>query len=168
MSRMWSTMPWFRALLTVLEDSMDRAGLGGRHHFVLDGWETPATWLADGGDVVVPSAWDRFARLLSVRGIDPKLHRDHVALFRKVAIDAGSQTLRLLPTDARAGDRIVLYAESDLDVALVPSPYRGGGSRASEMDGCVNPVRAESWSSGIEPLGWPYPGVPYPDVRPYL
>jgi uncharacterized protein YcgI (DUF1989 family) len=172
MSRLWSTMPWFRALLTLLDDTVETVDTPGepigRHHFVLDGWETPATWAADGGAASIHSAWDRFERLLSERGVDPRLHRDHVALFRKVAIDPATQRLRMMRSDARAGDRVVLYSEMDLDLALVPSPYGAGGLPASEMDGHVAPVRIDSWASGLAPLGWPYPDLPYPDIAPYV
>jgi uncharacterized protein YcgI (DUF1989 family) len=171
-SRLWSTMPWFRALLTLVEDTVEVADEPGqpvgRHHFVLDGWETPAAWLADGGEPTIRSAWERFGALLSERGIDPRLHRDHVALFRKVAIDPDTQRLTLMRSDARPGDRVVLYAEMDVDLALVPSPYRAGGLPAGRMDGRVAPVRLDAWPSGIEPIGWPYPGVPYPDIEPYV
>jgi hypothetical protein len=50
----------------------------------------------------------------------------------------------------------------------VPSPYRGGGIEPARLDGSVDPVDVEVRASGIPPLGWPYPGVPYPDIRPYV
>jgi uncharacterized protein YcgI (DUF1989 family) len=167
-SRLWSTMPWFRTMLTVVEDRVALGPEPGRHHFVLDGWETPAAWIADGGDPVIPSAWDRFTTLLQQHGADPQTHRDHVALFRKVAIDPSTQRIAFPLSDARAGDRMVLYAELDLCLALVPSPFRGGGVPARELDGAVAPVRVETWATGVAPMGWPYPGLPYPDIQPYL
>lgn len=171
-SRLWGKMPWFTALLTVLEDTIESAdgpgSLQGRHHFVLDGWEVPALWAADGGDSRIPSGWESIDRLLHEHGIDPRLHRDHVALFRKVAIDPDSQVVHVLPSDARAGDRVVLYAEKDVRVALVPSPYRDDARSAAELDGEVAAVRVDVWPSGTQPLGWPYPDVAYPDIRPYV
>ena len=119
-------------------------------------------------DPAILSAWDRFERLLGEGGVDRHLHRDHVALFRKVAIDPKTQRLRFMRSDARAGDRVVLYSEMDLGVALVPSPYGAGGLPASKVDGHTAPVRVDIWTSGVEPLGWPYAEVPYPDIEPYV
>jgi hypothetical protein len=167
-SRLWSTMPWFRTMLTVVEDRVVQGPEPGRHHFVLDGWETPVVWSAEGGDPAIPSAWDRFASLLRRHDADPRTHRDHVALFRKVAIDPSSQRIAFPLSDARACDRVVLYAELDLQLALVPSPFQGGGRPARELDGGVLPVRVETWATGVEPIGWPYSGLPYPDIQPYL
>ena len=62
----------------------------------------------------------------------------------------------------------MFYAELDLHLALVPSPFRGGGRPARALDGSVEPVRVETWATGIAPIGWPYPDVPYPDIQPYL
>ena len=62
----------------------------------------------------------------------------------------------------------MFYAEKDVNLALVPSPYRSDGITARELDGSVEPVGVDLWASGVTPLGWPYPGVPYPDIAPYV
>ena len=170
--RLWSKMPWFHALLAMLEDTVPIEdgpdALKGRHHFILDGWETPALWNADGGDPRGPSGWQVMHSLVGRTGADPSLHRDHVALFRKVAVDEDTQRLHVMPSAAAAGDRVTLYAEMDVSIALVPSPYIDDSTPAADIDQPTRPVRIDVWPSGVEPLGWPYPGVPYPEIEPYV
>lgn len=168
-SRLWSTMARFRVLLTLLVDTVPKPAGGalGRHHFVLDGWESAAVWKAGGGNPSVATAEKRFASLLAGQGVDPNLHRDHVALFRKVMVQPDTQRIDVMRSDARRGDRVVLYVETKLRVALVPSPYRGGGSSPSSLDGTIEPVEVTITRSGIEPLEWPYAGIQYPDLSPY-
>lgn len=167
-SRVWSTMARFRAMLTLVIDSVaEHAAAPGAHHFVLDGWETSAIWRALGGDPAIPSAHERFASLLLARGVDPALHRDHLALFRKVVIEPETQRLSFARSDAAAGDRAVFFVEARLSVALVPSPYGAGDESPASLDGSIAPIRVSVAPSGVQPLGWPYEGVGYPDLTPY-
>ncbi len=168
-SRIWSTMARFRPLLTVIEDTVTSTEPPvGSHHFVLGGFEVPQTWRAAGGSTGVSSSWDRFEALLGKARVDPAIHRDHVSLFQKMVVEEATQRFLNAPSDARGGDRVSLYAEVDLAVALVPSPYRGGGIEPARLDGSVEPVVVETRASGVRPLGWPYHGVPYPDLTPYV
>jgi uncharacterized protein YcgI (DUF1989 family) len=170
--RIWGTMARFRPLLTVVEESLNsraEAGDGnGRHHFVLSGGETPLAWELGGGDRAIPTTWHRFRSLLASTGADPGLYRDHVSLFQRVVVDVPSQRFEIVPSQAMPGDAIALFAEIALQVALVPSPFRGGGVLPSELDGSTHPVQWEVRHVPIAAPGWPYPGVPYPDLGPYL
>lgn len=170
-SRLWGTMARFRPLLTVVDDTVQtRDAEGdpiGRHHFVLGGYEVPAVWEAAGGKDPAATSWQRFRTLLWSAGVDPALHRDHVSLFMKMAVIPETQVLRNLPSDAVTGDRISLYAETELAVALVPSEYGGGGVEPAQLDGVPGPALIIVARSGVTPLGWPYPSVPYPDLAPY-
>lgn len=170
--RLWGTMARFRPLLTVVEDSLTTAretgGRIGPHHFVLGLAENPLVWRVEGGDPSVATAWDRFRALLAARGVDPGTYRDHVSLFAQIRVDVATQRFDPLPSSAQAGDSIALYAEIPLVVALVPSPYRGGGTAARFLDGSVRQVDWEVVPVDVPASGWPYPGVPYPDLTPYL
>lgn len=170
-SRIWSQMARFRPLLTVVRDTVRTVDVPGapvgRHHFVLGGFETPAAWRAAGGDPAVPSPWERFLALLDGAGIDGSLYRDHISFFQKISVEPSTQRFRNLPSDAVAGDEVTLFAEIDLRVALVPSPYLGGGIAPSDITQPPRRVTAELSGSGMEPLSWPYASVPYPDICPY-
>ena len=169
--RLWTTMPVFRPLLSVVVDTLGEPACvrgEGRHHLVLSGWDVPAIWQLEGGSHDVPTAWEHFRRLSDLVGVDPALHRDAISLFQRTRIDPATGRLQRLPSLADTGDRVVLFAEADVSVALVPSAWRGGGLRASDCDGTV---AATSWQvarSESPPLGWPTGGVPYPDIARYV
>jgi uncharacterized protein YcgI (DUF1989 family) len=167
-SRIWGTMARFRPLLTIIEDTVQTIPPAGSHHFTLGGFEVPTLWRAAGGSSRIVTSWERFQQLLASRDLDRAIYRDHISLFQKMVVDVPTQRFLNAPSDARANDRVSLYAEAELDVALVPSPYRGGGIAPAALDGAIEPVRVEVRRSGVAPLGWPYPGVPYPDISPYI
>jgi hypothetical protein len=73
-----------------------------------------------------------------------------------------------LASCATTGDAVTLFAETDVVVALVPSPWRDGGRPAGECDGTVAATSVRTAETGLEPLGWPSGGVAYPDIRPYF
>lgn len=170
--RIWGTMAHFRPLLTVVEDSLaDRRDQGetiGPHHFVLGGRETPIAWKLAGGDPRVPSVWDRFRALLDEQSVNQRIYRDHISLFQHVRVDVPTQSFDVVPSQARAGERLVLFAEIALKLALVPCPSRAGGTGATGLDGSVRRVEWEVVATPVPAPGWPYPGLPYPDLSPYV
>ena len=169
--RLWTTMPVFRPLLSVVDDTLGEPASSrgeGRHHLVLSGWDTPAFWQLEGGSPGVTTAWERFRRLSELDGVDPDLHRDAISLFQRTLIDPATGRLQRLASAADTGDRVVLFAETDVSVALVPSAWRDGGRSAAECDGTVAAVSWQVAPSGCAPLGWPTDGVPYPDIAPYV
>jgi uncharacterized protein len=170
--RVWSTMAHFRPLLTVVTDSLsDRRDAGdpvSPHHFVLGGSETPFAWRATGGDAAIPTVWDRFRGLLNSCQVDPSTYRDHISLFQRINVEVDTQRFDVVPSQARCGDEVGLFAEIPLGVALVPCPSREGGHPASALDGLTRDVRWDVVQVDVQAPGWPYPRVPYPDLSPYL
>lgn len=171
-SRVWGTMPRYRPLLTMVEDTVVTTDqpreLVGRHHFVLGGFETRLAWEAAGGRNDVPSGWERMVALLANAGFDTSNYRDHISLFQKMAIEPTTQRLFNLASDARPGDHVSLFAEIPIAVAFVPSTYRGGGIPVPDCDGRTDEVMLRVQNTHIEPLAWPYPGVRYPDISRYI
>jgi uncharacterized protein YcgI (DUF1989 family) len=171
-SRIWGTMARYRPLLTVLEDTVETVDHPGeprgRHHFVLGGWEVPAIWRAAGGSPEVPSAWERMRDLIASSDGDSHTYRDHISLFQKISIGPTSQRLTNLRSDAKAGDQLALFAEIDLRLALLPSPYGPGGIEPRELSGAVSRVELAHYRGLGHPPGWPLEGVPYPDITSYV
>ena len=169
-TRLWSTMARFRPMATVIEDTVVNLRHSGEpqafHHFVHGGSGTPADWAARGGKAGVASTWERLTAAMETAGLPAKLLTENVSLFQKTAIDRVSQTITILPCDAVPGDRIVLFAEFDLTLAVALSPFGGGG--VDTLDGVTNPVVVRIEPDVAEPLDWPYPGVAYPDLSLYL
>lgn len=171
--RLWSTMPRFRPMLTVLEDDVGERENSpnsgeGRHHFIIGGWQTPREWTEHGGPSDVPSAWERLGEALGKCGLPSSLLMDELCLFQRVAIDPISHDLTILPSQARAGDRVRLFVEYELLLVLALNPYREGGVSAAESGHSVREVDVVVYPSVASPLPWPYPGVPYPDLSLYL
>lgn len=171
-ARLWGTMARYRPLLTVLEDTVaTRPGPvpHGQHHPIFGGSGTPADWRAAGGAPHVRSTWEQFARLMEAHELPPSLLKENICLFQKSALDPATQRLLILPSDALAGDRVTFFSEIDLCILLALSPYLDGTRPPRAMpDPEPRPVAATVSERIADPLPWPYPGVPYPDLSPYI
>lgn len=170
-TRLWGTMARFRPLATVIEDTvitLRRAGsVQAFHHFIHGGSGTPADWAARGGASGVKSSWQRLTDAMATEGLEAELLTENASLFQKTAIEPIGQAITIEPSDAMAGDRIILFTEIDLTLAAALSPYGGGGVPINELDGSTQPVRVSVEKGVAEPKGWPYEGVPYPDLSLY-
>lgn len=172
-SRLWGTMARFRPLLTVLEDTVtalpNRGMVTGKHHPVYGGSGTPADWRIAGGRKGVMTTWEQFAAALEARKLSPGLIKDNACLFQKTTVDGHTKQFEILRSDALRGDRITFFAEIDLTVLLALSPYIDGSRPPREL-GKAQPRAIEVRISTplADPLPWPYPQMPYPDLSLYL
>ena len=171
-TRLWGTMARYRPLLTLLEDTVATRPSDlrfSRHHPIYGGAGTQAHWRAAGGAAHVNSTWTQFARLMVELAVPPFMLKEDVCLFQKSALDGPTQRLIIAPSDALAGDRVVFFSEINLHVLLALSPYLDGSARPADI-GDPQPLPAAITTSDkvAEPLLWPYPSVPYPDLSPYL
>ncbi|MDO8210181.1 urea carboxylase-associated family protein [Conexibacter sp. CPCC 206217] len=170
-NRIWSTMARNRPMLTFLEDTVcaDPRGPFGQHHLYFGGSGTPADWRFGGGDESVRTTWQQLAEQLSARGASPSLLLENLCLFQKATVDVRPMRVEILPSDAVAGDRVTLFAEIDLTVALALSPYIDG-ARPASTPGLPAPRRVDVHVGErlAAPLPWPYPGLSYPDLSLYL
>ena len=154
-ARIWGTLPRYRPLLTMIDDSLsDRLGPGHAHHVGLGGAGTPADWRALDGRPDTRTTWEQLAGLLADRGLGSHLLTQNFSLFQRSRIDPGAQRIDILPSLASAGDRVVLFAEIDLCVLLALSPYLDGGSDPGDLDaGGPAPVRIGITPAAATPLG---------------
>jgi uncharacterized protein YcgI (DUF1989 family) len=171
-TRLWGSMARYRPLLTVVANTVSTAGgdaTEGFHHPILAGLGTSREWEADGGDPNVATTWVQFAALLAKREIDTYHLTENLNLFQKVAINVQAQRFEMIPSDALAGDSITFFAEIDLCVLFALSPYIDGSLSARELKSpAPRAVRITISDQLAEPLPWPYPGIPYPDLTLYL
>jgi uncharacterized protein YcgI (DUF1989 family) len=170
--RLWGTMARFRPLATVIEDTVTTLRRPGEpqafHHFAHGGSGTPADWRIKGGKAGVASSWERLTGAMAEAGVPARMLTENVSLFQKTAVDPSSQALTILPSDAAPGDSMTWFAEIDLALAICASPYREGGTPPAQLDGSTRPVVVRVEPGVATPLGWPYPGVDYPDLSLYL
>lgn len=171
-SRLWGTMARFRPLVTMIEDTVITLRRPGEpqsfHHFAHGGSGTPSDWRLRGGRPGVASTWERLVAAMRTVDVPARNLTENVSLFQKTAIDPVSQTLAILPSDALPGDRVVWFAEIDLTFAVAASPYGGGGIAIAELDGSTRSVNVIVEAGVASPLGWPYPGMAYPDLSLYV
>jgi uncharacterized protein YcgI (DUF1989 family) len=172
-SRLWGTMARFRPLLAILEDTVTTRPAPGagaaKHHVIHGGSGTPADWHWASGPADRLTTWEQLTAGLSQRGLPPELLKDNACLFEKAHLDPHSQRLRMLASDAVTGDAVTLFAEIDVTLVLALSPYVDGSRAPSQLESLL-PRRIEILEYGplVEPLGWPYPGMGYPDLSLYL
>ena len=170
--RVWGTMARYRPLMTVLRDSVTTKPGPlpfAQHHLVLGGSGTPMDWREAGGPAGVKTTWEQFNDLLLELDLPVHLLKENLCLFQKTAIAPPRQQLKMVPSDAVKGDEIVLFAEIDLIILLALSPYIDGSTPPSAMQSIApRPVSLNVTAKIAEPLGWPYNGIPYPDLSPYL
>ena len=172
-SRLWGEMARFRPLLTVIEDTVSPVRGRGHpsvpHHFVFGGGGTPENWRRGGGNEGIATTWEQFARLADGYGIPAHRINDNVCFFQKTAVEPETQRFVILPSDAMAGDLVALFAELDVTVFLVLSPYVDGSKTPADLRGTrPRPVGVQVSEVLATPLRWPYPGMPYPDLSLYL
>lgn len=171
-SRVWGTMPRCRPLLTVIDDTVTSRQDGpysGGHHPILGGSGTPAAWHFANGRAGVATTWEQFAAILLRRRIPLHLLGDNICIFQQSMLEPRSQRFRMCPSEAMTGDKVSLFAEMDLCVLLALSPYLDGARSPAALGvPTPRPVRLDVFNRIGVPLGWPYPGVPYPDLRRYL
>jgi|GEM_PF-3201223 len=171
LTRVYGTMARSRPLLTILRDTVvaDPRTPFGQHHIYFGGSGTPADWRFAGGPEGVRTTWEQFAAALEARSIDPAILIENICFFQKSTIEPNAQRIRILPSDAVAGDVVTLFAEIDLVALLALSPYIDG-TRPASTPGLPQPrpVEVRVTEQIAQPLGWPHPDISYPDMSRYL
>jgi hypothetical protein len=63
---------------------------------------------------------------------------------------------------------VTVLAEIDVTLMLALSPYVDGATPPAELAEAPRPVRVTRTAKLVDPLGWPYPDMGYPDLSLYL
>lgn len=131
-SRLWSTMPKFRPLATMVADTVrDRVPPGGTpHHVVLGAHCNRWMWLLATGRGDHPNCYDHISMAVDEAGIPRSLIHDNVNFFQKTRLDPHTHQYVTEPSDVVLGDYVELYAELPLVVAISVCPMGSGRFRA--------------------------------------
>ncbi len=161
-TRVWGTPPRSRPLATVIADRIDHRdeGLGLRDHKAYGAHCNPHDWMLFAG-FLPNTCYDNLRAACASVGLPQRAIHDNLNLYMKSALDPTTGKHLNVTSDARAGDYLQFYAETDLLICLSLCPY-GDGSVVPEDWATTpvpqHPVALEIAHSGVEPLGWPPAG----------
>ena len=158
-SRLWSNLPMFRPLMTIIEDTVETKLTfpTSGHHYCFGSHCNPSFWCWALGDKDHPyvtkyNCWCNLQRAIKPFGLGYEDLHDNINLFQKTHFEPGG-VHPVEPTNARKGDYVEFYAEMDvlMAVSLCPSGTGTYHWREAEKD-VVSPLGIEIYDTGIEPL----------------
>ena len=166
-SRLWSNLPWFRPMMTIIEDTVEtkKTHPGDHHHYCFGSHCNPDFWywaLKDKNHPYVTkyNCWCNLQRAIKPFGLNWRHLHDNINFFTKTHWEDDG-THPVLPSDAKKGDYVELYAEMDVLIAASLCPSGTGTYHWSEAEkDTVHPVKVEIYDTGIEPLEFKMPGGP--------
>lgn len=156
-SRLWSNMPRFRPLMTIIEDTVRaKPGEGeSHHHHIFGGHCNPYYWLVATGQQGHSSCYDNLVSAIRPFGLGPEYVHDNLNLFQKTTKDVNG-VLHTVESDAGVGDFVEFYAEIDVLMAISLCPRGSGKTLPSDPFQDTHPLRVEIYETGIEPVEFSY------------
>ncbi len=158
-SRLWSNLPMFRPMMTIIEDTVEtvKNHPGDHHHYCFGSHCNPSFWywaLRDKNHPFVTenNCWLNLQRAIEPFGLAPEDVHDNINFFTKTHWENdGTHPVR--PSDAKKGDYVELYAEMDVLIAASLCPSGAGVYHWSEAEkDTISPLGIEIYDTGIEPL----------------
>jgi uncharacterized protein len=162
-SRLWSNMPRFRPLMTIIEDRVKPVATnpGARHHIILGAHCNPYYWLVATGQSNHSSCYTNLVSAIAPFGLGSEYVHDNLNLFQKTRIDPQTSRYVTEASDAKVGDYVEFYAEIDVLVAVSACPCGSGRYAAETGLSDTKPLFAQIYETGIEPMLFEYvPGSP--------
>lgn len=158
-SRLWSNMPKFRPMMTIIEDTVENkpSHPHARHHYVFGAHCNPYYWFwalkdRDHPYVTEFNCYYNLSRAVRPFGLTPDDLHDNLNLFQKCYFELDTGMHRMEPSDAKPGDYVEFYAEIDVLMALSICPNGSGKHHWSEREQDVKPIEVELYETGIPPL----------------
>jgi uncharacterized protein YcgI (DUF1989 family) len=157
-TRLWSDLPWFRPMMTCVDDTVDKGrGHEYHHHFIGTHCSPERVEMRSG----LPGL--NGCRLNLLQGIEPfglteDDLRDNINVHEKDRLDPKTGRRSIGPSDGNPGDYIEFYAEMDLLVSVSTCPFADGSSTSNPTryrERLVRPLGIEVYETGIEPKAFP-------------
>jgi uncharacterized protein YcgI (DUF1989 family) len=157
-SRLWSNMPHFRPLMTIIEDTVETVPTtpGARHHIILGAHCNPFYWLIARGDMNHSNCYMNLVSAIAPYGLGPEYVHDNLNVFQKTRIDVQTSRYVSEASDAKPGDYVEFFAEMDVLVAVSACP--GGSLRYPAETGRsdTKPLLVKIFETGVEPRPFSY------------
>jgi uncharacterized protein len=159
-SRLWSNMPRFRPLMTIIEDTVETipTNPGARHHIILGAHCNPYYWLIATGQADHSNCYANLVSAIVAFGLGPEYVHDNLNLFQKTRIDPHTGMYVTEASDAKIGDYVEFYAEIDVLVAVSACPCGSGRYAAETRLSDTKRLFVEIYDTGIEPIPFKYVG----------
>jgi uncharacterized protein YcgI (DUF1989 family) len=158
-SRLWSNMPRFRPLMTLIEDTVRNVPTnpGARHHIILGAHCNPYYWLIASGRSNHSTCYTNLVSAIASFGLGPEFVHDNLNLFQKTRIDPETSRYVTEGSDAVAGDYVEFYAEIDVLMAVSACPVGSGRFAAETHLADTKPLLAQLYDTGVDPEPFAYP-----------
>ncbi len=154
-TRLWSELPWFRPMMTCIDDTVITPPDCDYHHHFVGTHCSPETVEKRFGVAGLNACRVNLLQGIEPFGLTEDALRENVNVHEKNRLDPITGRRSISRADANAGDYVEFYAEMDLLVSVSVCPY-GDGSANPTMRGqdVVRPLRIEIYETGIEPKGF--------------
>lgn len=153
--RLWSNMPKFRPMMTVLTDTVENKPIhpGAKHHYVFGAHCNPHVWYWVTKDKEHPyvtkyNCYCNLTRAVSPFGLKAADLHDNVNLFMKCYIDPETSLHPWEVTDVKKGDYVEFYAEMDVLCAVSICPSASGRYSYEEEQEATRPIDIEIYDTG--------------------
>ncbi|RWI88936.1 urea carboxylase-associated family protein [Mesorhizobium sp.] len=159
-TRLWSNMPKFRPMMTIIEDTVFKKNKpvheGARHHYIFGAHCNPHVWYWATGDkdhpfVTTKNCWCNLTRAVKPFGMTAENLHDNLNLFMKCYIDPVTSLHPWEPTDVAKGDYLEFFAEMDVLIAVSVCPSGAGTVHWDEEQHEIRPLGIEIYDTGMMP-----------------
>jgi uncharacterized protein len=159
-TRLWSNMPKFRPMMTIIEDTVQKKNkpihLGARHHYIFGSHCNPHVWYWATNDknhpyVTTFNCYCNLTRAIAPFGLAAENLHDNLNLFMKCYIDPVTSLHPWEITDVEQGDYLEFYAEMDVLIAVSICPSGSGRAHWDEPQAQPRPLGIEIYDTGIGP-----------------
>ncbi len=158
-SRLWSNMPKFRPMMTIIEDTVEtkQTHPNSGHHMLWGAHCNPHYWywaLKDKTHTFVTTfnCYYNLSRAVAPFGLEPRDLHDNLCLFQKSYFDVKTRREVGEPSDAKRGDYVEFYAEIDVLIAVSLCPNGSDSKLVTLGEWDVTPLGVEIYETGIQPL----------------
>jgi uncharacterized protein len=126
--RLWSHPIYYRPMMTIIADSVDHSTSpeGARPHDLLYGMCDEKVHFRRTGRHGLPNCRDNLTRAAAELGLGPEAVHDPLNIFMTTGLTPDSKMF-YIPTRARRGDYMELYAEMDCACAISACPGNSSG-----------------------------------------
>lgn len=155
-TRLWSELPWFRPMMTCVEDTVQSPPDVDYHHHFLGNHCSPESNEMKFGVAGLNGCRVNLLQAIEPLGLTEDDLRENINVHEKNRADPVTGLRSIWQGDGKPGDYIEFYAEMDLLVGVSVCPW-GDGSKTPIMRGpdVVFPLAIEVYETGIEPKEFP-------------